>query len=109
MEGRLPLWMQEKDGGVLFRVQIQPRASKSEAAGLLGDALKLRLTAPPVEGAANRACVEFFAKALGLPKSNLAITSGQSSRKKTLLANPSGKTGIEDLKTALALLAQGGK
>ncbi len=99
--------MREKDGGVLFRVQIQPRASRNEAAGLLGDALKLRLTAPPVEGAANRACVEFFAKALGLPKSNLSITAGQSSRKKTLLALPGGKTRVEDLKAALDRLAQG--
>ncbi|MFH1887935.1 MAG: DUF167 domain-containing protein [Pseudomonadota bacterium] len=99
--------MQERDGGLLFRVQVQPRASKNQAAGLLGDALKLRLCAPPVEGAANKACVEFFAKALGLSKSGVEITAGHSSRKKTILARPSDKNSLPAVKATLAALAEG--
>ena len=69
----------------MVSVLVQPRAARNQLAGLHEGALKLRLTAPPVEGAANKACIAFLAKALGLAKSNLEIVSGQASRHKRIL------------------------
>jgi uncharacterized protein len=72
------------DGGVRFSVHVQPRASKTEVAGCHGTSLKVRLQAPPVDGAANQALVEFLASALGVQKRCVRIISGQSSREKTV-------------------------
>jgi uncharacterized protein len=72
------------DGGVRFSVHVQPRASKTEVAGYHGTALKVRLQAPPVDGAANDALIEFLASALGVQKRRIRIVSGQSSREKTV-------------------------
>lgn len=71
--------------GLIFTVRIQPRASKNEIVGRYGDAFKLRLTAPPVDNAANQLCIRFLAKAFQLPKKSLQIISGQRSRTKTIL------------------------
>jgi len=68
--------------GVLFKVWVQPRASKNQVVGLYGDCLKVKLTAPPVEGAANKECVAFLAKQLGIARSRVQIISGQTGRKK---------------------------
>ena len=76
--------IRQTDDGISFSVKVHPRAKKNAITGELGDALKLSLTAPPVEGAANEACVAFFAKLLKVPRSSITIASGQSSRKKTL-------------------------
>ncbi len=65
-------------------LHVQPRARRNEITGLHGGALKLRLCAPPVDDAANRAVIEFFASRLHLPKSRLQILSGMKSRDKTL-------------------------
>lgn len=65
-----------------FRVHVQPRASRSEIVGLHGDALRIRLAAPPVDGAANEALVAFLADALGIPRSAVRIVSGATSRGK---------------------------
>jgi len=78
------LTIKETAGGVTFQVRVIPGASKNEVAGIQDGALKVRLTAPPVEGKANRACVEFLAGLLGVRRSALAITSGEKSRKKTV-------------------------
>lgn len=67
-----------------FAVKIHPRARKNAITGKLGDALKLSLTAPPVEGKANQACIEFLANLLNLPRSSVTIASGQSSRNKVI-------------------------
>lgn len=74
----------ETGEGVIFTVHVQPRASRTEICGLQGDELKLRLTSPPVEDAANRLCVEFLAKKLGVAKSSVAIIAGMKSRHKTI-------------------------
>ena len=74
----------ESPEGVLFTVHVQPRASRNEVCGVQGDELKLRLTAPPVEDAANRLCIEYIAKLLGIAKSRVSITSGAKSRHKTV-------------------------
>lgn len=77
--------------GLTFWVLVQPRASKKAIAGQHQDALKIKLTAPPVEGAANRQCIEVLAKALDRPKSTLDIVGGQTSRRKQILVR--GKSG----------------
>ena len=70
--------------GVLFNVHVQPRASRSEICGVQEGELKLRLTSPPVEDAANRQCIELIAKALGVAKSKVSIKSGAKSRHKVV-------------------------
>ena len=79
------LWTKEVPGGVTFKITVQPRASKNEIVGLQGDALKVRLTAPPVEGAANRLCVELLAKSLRVRRSDVEIIHGHRSRAKKVL------------------------
>lgn len=69
---------------VRFGVHVQPRASKTEIAGLHGTALKVRLHSPPVDGAANDELVSFLARELGVPGRAVRIVAGQSSRKKTV-------------------------
>jgi len=71
-------------GGVTFAVKVHPRARKNAITGEVGDALKVALTAPPVDGKANAACIEFFAKLLNVPRSSVTIASGQSSRNKVI-------------------------
>jgi len=74
----------ETADGVTFAVKVQPRARRNAIVGELGDALKVALTAPPVDGRANEACVEFFADALQVARSSISIASGQSSRNKVI-------------------------
>jgi uncharacterized protein len=69
---------------VTIAVRVYPRAKKNAITGELGDRLKLSLTAPPVDGKANRACVEFLAKLLKLPRSSVTIASGQTGRNKVI-------------------------
>jgi uncharacterized protein len=70
--------------GTTFAVKVHPRAGKNAITGEVGDALKVSLTAPPVDGKANAACVEFFAGLLNVPRSSVTIASGQSSRNKVM-------------------------
>jgi uncharacterized protein len=76
--------IRETTDGVTFAVKIHPRAKKNAITGELGDALKVSLTAPPLEGRANDACIEFFAKLLKVPRSSVTIASGASSRNKVI-------------------------
>jgi uncharacterized protein (TIGR00251 family) len=69
---------------VTFAVKVHLRARKNTITGELGDALKVSLTTPPVEGRANEACIEFFAKLLKVPRSSVTIASGQTSRNKVI-------------------------
>ena len=78
-------FLEEAPGGVWIKLRIQPRASRDEVAGLQGDSLKVRLTAPPVEGEANKALVSFLSKLFGIKKSSFRIASGQKSRTKRVL------------------------
>ncbi len=70
--------------GATFAVKVHPRAKKNAITGEVGDALKLALTAPPVDGKANDACIEFFAKLLKVPRSSVTIAAGQTSRNKVI-------------------------
>ena len=79
----MPL-IRETGEGVTFRVNVHARAKKNAITGELGDALKLSLTAPPIENRANEACVEFFAKLLRVPRSSVTIASGHTGRNKVI-------------------------
>jgi uncharacterized protein (TIGR00251 family) len=68
----------------MFQVRVQPRARKNAIVGEMGDTLKLALTAPPVEGRANEACIAFLAELLNVARSSVTIASGQSSRNKVI-------------------------
>jgi len=74
----------ESPAGVTFAVKVHPRAKKNAITGELGDALKVSLTAPPIDGRANEACIEFFARLLEVPRSSVTIASGQTSRQKVI-------------------------
>lgn len=67
-----------------INIYVQPRASKTVVAGMHDGCIKIRLAAPPVDGAANAALVEFVAKELGIAKSRVRITAGLTSRRKTV-------------------------
>jgi uncharacterized protein len=74
----------ESASGATFAVKVHPRAKKNAITGEVGLALKVSLTAPPIEGRANQACIDFFAKLLKVPRTSVTIASGQSSRSKTI-------------------------
>ncbi len=76
--------LHEFGGGLTFAVRVHPRAKKSAITGEVGNALKVSLTAPPIDGEANAACIEFFAKLLKVPRSSVTIASGQTSRQKVI-------------------------
>ncbi len=77
-------WLVADGDGVTLRLHVQPGARKTEVAGEHGDALKIRLAAPPVDGKANTALLEFVAERLGVAKSAVTLKSGQTSRRKVV-------------------------
>ena len=81
----MPLSVKYCKDGIQFPAIVQPRSSKNIICGLQGDSLKIRLTAPPVDGAANRMCVKLLAKILGINLSKITITKGQKGRNKIFL------------------------
>ena len=74
----------ESGGSVAFSVKAPPHARKNAITGELDGALKISLTSPPIDGKANAACIEFFAKLLKVPRSSVTIASGQTSRNKVI-------------------------
>lgn len=82
--------------GIIIRIHLQPRASKTEICGIQGDELKVRVTSPPVDDAANRLCIEFFAKMFRLPRSSVSIISGHKSRHKKVLLSGVTQHDISD-------------
>lgn len=87
----------ERGQGIVVTVQVVPRSSRNEIVGIHGDALRVRVKAPPVEGAANAALVAFLAKTLGVPRSQVEILSGHSSRRKTVLVSGLGREQVARL------------
>lgn len=77
----LPFFTVVEDG-VILNIHVQPRASRNQVYGLQGEALKIRLTSPPVDGAANKLCREYLADLFGVAKSYVEIISGETSRHK---------------------------
>ncbi|MBW1698916.1 MAG: YggU family protein [Deltaproteobacteria bacterium] len=78
-------FVQENPTGFIIDIYVQPGASKNTIAGIHGKALKIKLTAPPVRGAANKMLIGFLAGCLGVSKSHLGILSGHRSRLKRVL------------------------
>lgn len=94
-------WYLFNHDGVTLHIHAQPGAKRTEVVGLHGDCLKLRLASPPVDGNANACLIEFLAGCLGVKRSQVAITRGMNSRRKTVFVAAPG------LQPA-ALLEQGG-
>ena len=76
--------VRDTPSGATFQVRVHPRAKKNAITGEIGDALKLALTAPPLEGRANQACVEFLSQVLNVPCSSVTIAAGENSRNKVI-------------------------
>ena len=89
--------VETRPGAVRFHVRVQPRASRNEVAGALGGALKVRLQAPPVDGAANDALVTFLADELGVPRRGVRIVAGSTSRSKTVEVDGIAATAVDRL------------
>jgi uncharacterized protein (TIGR00251 family) len=87
--------VRESTKGITLAVKIQPRAQKNAVTGVVGEALKLALTAPPVEGRANQAVVEFVAELFRIPRSSVTIASGLSSRNKVIRLTGVGRPEVE--------------
>lgn len=79
-----PVWLKRSGDTLILTLHIQPGAKKTEIAGEHGDALKIRLAAPPVDGKANAALLEFIADRLGVAKGAVILKSGQTSRRKVV-------------------------
>lgn len=77
-----PFDLRDSEAGVVLKVSVQPKASRNEVTGIHDRALKLRLTAPPIEGAANAACLAFLAQLFRIQKSRVRIVRGHRSRQK---------------------------
>ena len=88
--------------GVSFEVWVQPRSSKMEISGLHDGVLRVRLTAPPVDGAANKQCIELLSRKMKIPKRAIRIASGASARRKRLKISG---LGIEEVKKILSDMA----
>lgn len=80
-----PAFLRETSAGTLLSVKLQPRASKNEIGAPLGGELKIKVTAPPVDAAANEALVKFLAEKLDCPRGKVELIRGHTSRHKTIL------------------------
>jgi uncharacterized protein len=90
-------WWRETAGGVRIALLIVPRASRSEVAGVTRDRLRVRIAAPPVDGAANTELVRFLARALDVPRTAVAIVTGAAGRRKTALVRGASPAAVEGL------------
>jgi len=86
----------ESANGITFAVKVHPRARKNAITGIVGNALKLALTAPPVEGRANQAVIEFFAELFAIPRSSVTIASGDTSRNKIVRISGLSRAAVEE-------------
>ena len=89
--------------GATFAVKVHPRAKKNAITGELDNSLKVSLTSPPVEGRANEACIEFFAKLLKVSRSSVTIASGQTSRAKVIRV---AGLSAEELRSKMGLISR---
>ena len=77
--------VEQSADGVLVRIRVQPRASRAEVVGLHGDRVRVRLSAPPVDGQANDELIRFLSQQLDVPRSAVRLVSGAGSRSKTIM------------------------
>ena len=87
--------IKESASGVTFAVRVHPRSRKNAITGVVGDSLKLALTAPPVEGKANQAVIEFFADLFAIPRSSVTIASGETNRNKVIRISGLSRAALE--------------
>ncbi len=87
--------VKESKNGLTFDIQVTPRAKRAGIAGQQDELLKVKVTAVPVEGAANDAVISLLAKELGLKKAHIGILAGQTSRRKTILIKETTKDELE--------------
>jgi len=101
------LFIREHPNGIVFKVFVQHRSSKNKIVGIHGDALKVKVTAPPVAGAANKMCLKFLAKCLAVPYFRFEIISGYNSRtKQVLFRSEQGEKERERLRRRIEKLIQ---
>lgn len=91
-----PAWLRTRETGVEVRVRLAPRASREKVDGLYGDRLKIRLTAPPVGGAANEALLRFLAKRVRIAPRNLRIVQGAKTVSKTVLIECENRAAVAE-------------
>jgi uncharacterized protein (TIGR00251 family) len=89
-------YLQQRPDGVCISLKVQPRASRNEIAGLIGNELKIKVTAPPVDSAANEAVLELLAEILGCARNQLELTRGATSRHKQILVRGITTAQIEE-------------
>ena len=94
--------MESQDEAVLFEVRVAPRASRAACLGAHAGALKIALTAPPVDGAANAALIAFLSKALGVPKRSVGIVRGERAKNKRLRIDTTDPEAVAERLRALA-------
>jgi uncharacterized protein len=102
LTGEEHLAIRERPGGIVFSARVQPKSSRDELVGIRDGELWLRVTAPPVAGKANEACVRVLTEALGVPRGSLALMGGQKARSK--LIQVSGMTAAQLLSAVEAAL-----
>ena len=103
----MPFIIQEKPDGLVFKIRVQPRSSRNQVVGVYGDALKINLTAPPVDNAANKACGVFLASLLSVAKSSVEILSGHTGRNKQVMVHCQKDSGErESIKKLILFLAK---
>lgn len=88
--------IRDTPSGATFQVKVHPRAKKNAITGEVGDALKVALTAPPVEGRANQACIAFLSEVLNVPRSSVTIAAGENSRNKVIRVSGLSAAQVED-------------
>lgn len=81
----IPAFLEPAREGVVLSVRLQPKSAKNEFVAVIGNSVKIRVTAPPIKGAANEACREFLAKTFGIARSRVRILAGAQSRQKRIL------------------------
>jgi uncharacterized protein (TIGR00251 family) len=90
-------WITETKDGVVLNIHASPRASRNEIQGEHGNALKIRLKAPPVDGKANETLIEFLAELLGVPRRHVTLISGQTSRQKRVAVRDMTKKQTQEI------------
>ena len=95
MLGSRMIPIRDTPSGATFQIKVQPRARKNSITGEIGDALKVSLTAPPLEGRANEACIAFFAELLNVPRSSVTIAAGETSRNKVIRVSTLSSAQVE--------------
>ncbi len=92
--------IRESPGQVSFSIKVQPRARKNAITGVVGDSLKISLTAPPVDGKANQAVIDFLSDMLRVPRASITIASGETSRVKVIRIAGLDRAKVEELLTS---------